>query len=157
MDIQVSSNLERLLFELFDRDGSAIAELMGEFRAEGRVDVGATRLATLSETFSGARFDDEQTRAVISLVHERTGVLLDPHSAIGVGAALAVRHDRDVPMIALATAHPAKFPDAVEAATGIRPALPARLADLLERPERFVTLPADLGVLQAHVASATSQ
>jgi threonine synthase len=154
MDIQVSSNLERLLFELFDRDGDTIASLMTEFRAEGRVDVGETRLATVSETFSGARFDDDQTREVIAQVHARTGMLIDPHSAIGVGAAIAARRDPSIPVVALATADPAKFPDAVEAATGIRPPLPERLADLLDRPERCTTLPCDLAVVEAHIQGA---
>ena len=82
-------------------------------------------------------------------------MVLDPHTAVGVAAARQVRQDRDVPMICLATAHPAKFPDAVEAAIGIRPELPAHLADLFDRPERFDTLPADLATLQAHVRTVT--
>jgi threonine synthase len=151
MDIQVSSNLERLLFELYDRDGAAVAELMAAFRAEGRADVGATRAEAVSETFDGARLDDDETKAVIREVHDRTGVLVDPHTAIGIGAALRTRRDPAVPIVALATAHPAKFPDAVEQATGLRPPLPGRLADLLERPERCATLPNDLRVVEEHV------
>jgi threonine synthase len=151
MDIQVSSNLERLLFELHDRDGEAVAELMDVFRNDGRAEVDPTRLATLTETIAGARLDDEQTMDVIADVLERTGRLIDPHTAVGVGAARAVRRDPSVPMICVATAHPAKFPDAVEAATGRRPELPPRLADLLERPERCTTLPNELGAVEAHI------
>ncbi len=151
MDIQVSSNLERLLFELYDRDGAAVVELMTTFRAEGRADVGATRAEAVSETFDGARFDDDETRAVIRDVHDRTGILIDPHTAIGVGAALRTRRDPAIPIVALATAHPAKFPDAVEEATGVRPPLPDRLADLLGRPERYASLPNDLGAVEEHI------
>jgi threonine synthase len=156
MDIQVSSNLERLLFELYDRDGAAVAELMDVFRTDRRAEVDRSRLATLSETVAGARLDDEQTKAVIADVLERTGRLIDPHTAVGVGAARAVRRDPSVPMICVATAHPAKFPDAVEAATGRRPELPPRLADLLERPERFTTLPDDLATVEAHIRELVS-
>jgi threonine synthase len=151
MDIQVSSNVERLLFELYDRNASLLADRMAELRAEGTVQTGDTRLATVTEVFDGASFDDDATRAEIRRTYEATGVILDPHSAVGVAAARAARRDPDVPMVCLATAHPAKFPDAVEAAIGIRPELPAHLADLLDRPERFDALPADLAALQDHV------
>jgi len=151
MDIQVSSNLERLLFELYGRDGVALAELMDEFRAERTVSLGTERLAQVAEVFSGARFDDEQTRAVIASEYEHDDVLIDPHTAVGIGAARACRRDPAVPMVALATAHPAKFPDAVEQATGIRPELPDRLADLLARPEKYETLPNDFDTLRDHL------
>ncbi len=144
MDIQVSSNLERLLFELYGRDGSAIAELMARFRAEGTVTVEAGRLDLLAEHWSAGRVDDEVTRATIAAHHERTGVLLDPHTAVGLAAAIEARADRDVPMVVLSTAHPAKFPDAVEAATGVRPPLPDHLADLFDRPERYEVVANDL-------------
>jgi threonine synthase len=153
MDIQVSSNLERLLFELYGRDGRAVAELMAEFRAAGAVDVGADRLAQVVEVFDGARLDDDETRAVIEAVYERDDVLIDPHTAVGLGAARAQRRDATTPMVALATAHPAKFPDAVEQATGVRPELPPPLDDLLERPERYETLPNDLGAVRDHLLS----
>jgi threonine synthase len=145
MDIQVSSNHERLLFELLGRNGARTAEVLGRFRGLGAVEV------PRDPRFDAASVSDQETLGVIREVHEATGVLLDPHSAVGVGAARAVRRDPAVPMVCLATAHPAKFPDAVEQATGIRPALPERLADLLDREERFDVLPADLAVLQAHI------
>jgi threonine synthase len=151
MDIQVSSNAERLLFELYDRNALVLAERMAEFRAEGRVETGDTRLAAVTEVFDGASFDDDATRAEIRRTYEATGVVLDPHSAVGVAAARAGRRDPDVPMICLATAHPAKFPDAVEQAIGLRPELPAHLADLFDRTEACETQPADLAALQARI------
>jgi threonine synthase len=151
MDIQISSNFERLLFELEGPDGDTVAELMAEFRATGRFALDPRHLALLHEHWSGARIDDEATKAIIRDLYERTGELVDPHTAVGLGAAAACRRDPAVPMIALATAHPAKFPDAVEAATGVRPDLPPRLADLFERPERVVALPNDVDAIRAHI------
>jgi threonine synthase len=150
MDIQVSSNHERLLFELLGRDAARTAELLQRFRGLGAVEV------PRDPRFDAARLDDGETLAVIRDLYERTGVLVDPHTAVGIGAARAVRRDPDVPMVCLATAHPAKFPDAVERATGVRPALPDRLADLFDRPERYDVLPADLAQVQAHVAAAVA-
>jgi len=155
MDIQVSSNAERLLFELYERNALLLADRMAEFRDEGRVETGDTRLASVTEVFDGASFDDDQTRAEIRRTYEATGQILDPHTAVGVAAARAARRDPDVPLICLATAHPAKFPDAVEAAIGIRPDLPPHLADLFDREESYDTLPADLAVLQQHVKACT--
>jgi len=154
MDIGVSSNFERLLFEMMGRDGSAVSEVMLRFRADGRFDVDADLMGLLSEHWSGARIDDEATTAVIRELYETSGVLVDPHTAVGLGAAAACRRDPAVPMVVLATAHPAKFPDAVEAATGVRPALPPRLADLFERPERFDVVPNDYDVVRAAVDAA---
>jgi threonine synthase len=151
MDIQISSNFERLLFELYGRDGAAVVDAMARFRTEGRFTVDADRLGLLREQWAGARVDDEGTKAIIAETYERTGVVVDPHTAVGLGAAAATRRDPSVPMISLATAHPAKFPDAVEAAIGVRPALPARLADLFERPERYVTVANDLDAVRAHI------
>ncbi len=151
MDIQISSNFERLLFELYGGDGDRVVEAMARFRAEGRFVLDADLLATLHEQWSGACLDDEETVAVIAEVRRRTGLLIDPHTAVGLGAAARCRRDPAVPMVSLATAHPAKFPDAVERATGIRPALPERLADLFERPERYETLPGDYATVRAHI------
>lgn len=156
MDIQVSSNVERLLFELYGRDGVAVAEAMATFAETGHVDVGADRLATVSETFDAASFDDDATRAEIRRTYESTGVLCDPHTAVGLAAARAKRRDPRVPMITLATADPAKFPDAVEAATGVRPGLPGFLSDLFERDEHFEVLPNDLEAIRGHILSAVS-
>lgn len=147
MDIQVSSNVERYLWELYGRNGSVVAEAMATFRAEGRLDIGEARHQRLRGTFSGVRVDDEATLAEIRRVYEADGVLVDPHTAVGIAAARAVPSDPDVPRIVLATAHPAKFPDAVEAATGVRPLLPDHLADLLDRDERVVPMANDPAVL----------
>ena len=149
MDIQVSSNLERLLFELYGRDGTAIAELMTRFRAEGTVTLEEGRLDLLSEHWAGVRVDDDATAATIRDEYERTGMLLDPHTAVGLAAAREARADHSIPMVVLATAHPAKFPDAVEAATGVRPPLPDRLADLFERPERYDVVGRDYAVVKS--------
>jgi threonine synthase len=148
MDIQVSSNHERLLFDLLGRDGARTAELLDRFRTLGAAEI------PRDPRFDAASIDDAQTTQIIREVHERTGMLIDPHTAVGVGAARAVRRHTDVPMVCLATAHPAKFPDAVEAATGVRPPLPERLADLLDRQERFDVLPVELAAVQAHVERA---
>lgn len=153
MDIQVSSNFERLLFELYGRAGYRVAADMAEFRATGSLAVSEADRELLNGRWSGVRLDDDQTKLVMKEMYEERGLLLDPHTAVGVGAARAARRDPTVPMVCLATAHPAKFPDAVEAATGVRPGLPAALADLLERPERFETLPNDLGTVRAFIDS----
>ena len=143
MDIQVSSNLERLLFEIHGRDGAAIAEMMARFRSEGTVSVDAGRLDLLAEYWSAGRVDDARTSATIANLYAERGVLLDPHTAVGLAAALDARADRSVPMVVLGTAHPAKFPAAVEAASGVHPALPERLSDLFDRPEQYMTVADD--------------
>lgn len=153
MDIQVSSNLERLLFEIHGRDGLAIAELMARFRSEGTVSVEAGRLELLADHWSAGRVDDTRTAATISRLHEEQGVLIDPHTAVGLAAALEVRADHSVPMVVLGTAHPAKFPAAVEQASGVHPALPSRLADLFERPERFTTVANDYNSVRSLIES----
>ncbi|MEM7095570.1 MAG: threonine synthase [Actinomycetota bacterium] len=152
MDIQISSNLERLLFETHGRDGQRIAEMMAEFRDTGSVSLDDAHHASLGELWSGERVDDEGLGGVletIAEVHDTSGMLLDPHTAVGLAAAR--RHPGETPMVTLATAHPAKFPDAVEQATGVRPELPERLGDLFARDEHFEVLPNDLAVVQDHV------
>ena len=151
MDIQVSSNFERLLFELYGRDGARVAETLTKFRETGRFDVSDDVLAAATRSFDGARFDDDQTRELIGEVHAATGMLLDPHTAVGLAAARAQRRDADIPMIVLATAHPAKFPDAVEAAANVHPALPPHLANLMKRDERINVLADDLDALKAFI------
>ncbi len=152
MDIQVSSNFERLLFEIYNRDGAAVSRTMTRFRDEGMFEVAFGLWRRALDVFDAERFDDDQTKAVIRTVFEETGELLDPHSAIGVAAARSRGAGRTVPIVALATAHPAKFPDAVEAATGVRPPLPARLAGLFERPERYHVLPVALSAVEDHIS-----
>ena len=147
MDIQVSSNFERLLFELYDREGPAVQRLMEELSAKGGFSLAQGALERLRLEFSSARFGEDEVAALISRIHAETGQILCPHSAIGAGAGLA----RKGPTVALATAHAAKFPDAVEAACGVRPGLPPRMADLYERPERITVLPNDLAALQSFI------
>jgi threonine synthase len=156
MDIQISSNFERLLFDLYDRDAKAVGGAMAEFRKTGRLAPGNARWKKALKLFDGARADDDATLAEIARVYRETGELVDPHTAVGIAAArakieLGALPDADMPVVALATAHPAKFPDAVERATGIRPALPAHLADLYEREERFSVLPNELGQVRDYV------
>ncbi|GAN76580.1 threonine synthase [Acidisphaera rubrifaciens] len=150
MDIQVSSNFERLLFELLDRDAAATAGLMRAFRATGRMPVPDAAWRRATARFMGFRLDDAGTTAAMAAAWRESGYLADPHTAVGLAA--AARHARPgVPVIVAGTAHPAKFPDAVEAATGIRPALPAALADLFEREEHYIRLPAELAPLQSEL------
>jgi len=152
MDIQVSSNFERLLFELTDRDARATAAAMARFRAEGRMPVPDAAWRRATALFRAAAVDDEATLAEIARLDAASGYLADPHTAIGVAAARAhMPPDADIPVVVAATAHPAKFPDAVERATGRRPALPARLADLESRPERCTDLPNDLAAVEEFV------
>jgi threonine synthase len=151
MDIQVSSNFERILHELKDRDGAALATAMGAFRKTGTLPAAEPEWRRAQALFTGHRVDDEATKATIARIWARTGELLDPHSAVAVAAAQAKAASPDVPMVALACAHPAKFPDAVEAATGFRPPLPEHLADLYERSERVAVLPNDLRAVQRYV------
>ena len=151
MDIQVSSNFERLLFELLGRDAQATAETMRRFRAEGRMPVPDEAWRNACQIFRGFALDDDGTLAEITRLHGQ-GYLADPHTAIGVAAAMAVPPtDPAIPVIVAATAHPAKFPDAVRQATGIEAPLPPRLADLYERPERYTRLPGDLAQVEAFV------
>ena len=157
MDIQVSSNFERLLFDLHDRDGAGLGERMAKFRREGTLAVDPARWQAARALFDGYRLDDEETRATIRDTYQRTGELLDPHSAIGVAAGRAQRRNPASPLIALATAHPAKFPAAVEAATGVHPALPERLADLFQREERYSVLPNDVAAVKDFVRAAARQ
>jgi len=151
MDIQVSSNFERLLFELCDRDGARVTELLQAFRADGEFDLATEQQEQLARHWEGACIDDEQTRAVISQTYHETGVIIDPHTAVGLGAAAARRGSDRTPMVCLATAQPAKFPDAVEEAIGVRPPLPDRLSDLFDREEHCVSLDNDLQAIERHI------
>jgi threonine synthase len=151
MDIQVSSNFERLLFDACDREGAAVTSTMSEFRESGRLTIPQGGMDAIKSLFDGHRLDDEQTLAAIKGEYAANGELLDPHGVIGVAAARVKADDPAIPMVSLATAHPAKFPDAVERATGIRPQLPPRLADLFEREESYDILPNDLNSVMAHI------
>jgi len=146
MDIQVSSNFERVLFDAYGRDGTTVAEQMADL-AKGGFSISQGAIDYLREHFASGRASEEETMATIRETFETTGEVLCPHSAVGVK--VASEHLGTTPMITLATAHPAKFPDAVKAACGQDAPLPPRMADLFERPERMEHVPNDLGALEA--------
>ena len=152
MDISISSNFERLLFDLYDGDAAQINQMMTDF-AQGDICLSDTALSRAQKLFTSARVSDEETCDEIRMMWERTGQLLDPHTAIGTRAARLCTREGEGPMVTLATAHPAKFPAAVaRAETGQEPVLPGHLADLFEREERFDTLDNDLATVQAYMA-----
>jgi len=151
MDIMVSSNFERLLFDVYGRDGAEIADLMARFKKES-VQLDPARWEKVRTLFDSHAIDDATTCDVIRDVHAETGYLLDPHTAIGVKAARECWRDKSVPMITLATAHPVKFPEPVVKAGLESPQLPAHMADLFERDERFEVLANDLSVVQQYIA-----
>lgn len=150
MDIQVSSNFERLLFDLYGRDGRATATAMSDFRETGALSVGPNRIEAAREGFAAARFDDAETLAGVKRWRQASGYLMDPHTAVGMLAAEA-KPEPGAAMVVAATAHPAKFSDAIQTATGAAPDMPPRLAAVFEKEERYVTLPNDLATVQAHV------
>lgn len=151
MDIQVSSNFERLIFELYDNDGAAVARLMQEQKETGTFRLSQGAWHRLREGWASGRSDRAETLSMIQAVAKDGGTVLDPHTAIGVVAARKADLDPAVPMIVLGTAHAAKFPDAVEEACGQRPDLPPHIAGLYEKPERMTVLPNDLAVLEDHI------
>lgn len=153
MDIQVSSNFERLVFELAGREGAAVKAMMDDLATSGLFSLSQGHLAQLREDFDSARIDREQTKATIAKVLSDTGMVIDPHSAVAVGAAM--NWNVDGPVVSLACAHPAKFPDAVKAATGQIAELPPHMADLYERDERVTVLPNDLTAIEDHIRRET--
>jgi threonine synthase len=155
MDIQVSSNFERLLFEAYGRDAKAVRALMASLAQSQRFTLAAGALAVIRASFTAARADEQEVAAAIRTVRRETGALIDPHTAVGVAVAEKENRDPAVPMVVLATAHAAKFPDVVEAACRVRPPLPEWLADLNDRPERLVTLPVDQTAVEHHIRSSS--
>ena len=150
MDIQVSSNFERLLFDLGGRDGAALATQMAEFERSGAMRLTNAQHADAAPLFTAVRIDAEGMAQAMRWASEGAGEIIDPHSAIGLAAAMKV--EVDVPVVTLATAHPAKFRDAVERATGHRPRLPGRVGDLFNRSERYDTLPATFDAVSGYIA-----
>lgn len=148
MDIQVSSNFERALFDMYGRDGNAVAQLMEELKS-GSFHISQGPLEQLRETFSSGRASEEACADTIKEMQETTGEVLCPHTAVAVK--VAKEHLGKVPMITLSTAHPAKFPDAVEKACGIHPELPPHMADMASKPERVTRVPNDLEALKTLV------
>jgi threonine synthase len=155
MDIQVASNFERLLFEVYGRDDSAVRGLMASLAQSRRFVLSEPALSGIRAVFSAGRADEGETAATIRTMLRETGHFIDPHTAVGIAVAEKENRDQSVPMVVLGTAHAAKFPDAVEAACGVRPPLPEWLADLDRRPERVTTLPADQMAVERHILSVS--
>lgn len=153
MDIQVSSNFERLLFDVGGRDGTALSEQMRGFEGTRAMQLTNAQREGAAALFTSTRADAADMAQAIRWAWEGCSELIDPHTAIGLHAARASDFGPSVPVVTLATAHPAKFPDAVERATGQRPHLPARVGDLFEREERYTELPGDYAAIAEHVAA----
>ncbi|EEX08152.1 threonine synthase [Ruegeria lacuscaerulensis ITI-1157] len=149
MDIQVSSNFERALYYAYGEDGRAVAQLMDELK-QGGFHVSQGAMEVLRENFDSGRVSEEETLATIKSTLEHSAELVCPHTAVGIKVAEDTRA-ADVPMVTLATAHPAKFPAAVEQASGVHPPLPSRMSDLYERPERVTRIANDLGAIEDHI------
>ena len=154
MDIQVSSNFERLLFDAYRRDSVAVRTLMGSLAQSQRFEIAAFALSEIRVHFSADRASEEETAATIRTVRKETGYLADPHTAVALAVAEKENRDPAVPMVVLSTAHPAKFPDSVEAACGVRPELPDWLAHL-SGPERITVLPADQSAIERFIVAAS--
>jgi threonine synthase len=155
MDIQVSSNFERLLFETCGRDADQVAALMGSLAQSRRFTVPAPALKAMRALFTADRASEQESAATMRAWMREAGYCADPHTAVGLAVAEKETRDPSVPMVVLSTAHPAKFPDAVKAACGITPALPDWLADLPKRAERVSVLPADQAAVEKFVLSAS--
>jgi len=151
MDIQVASNFERALFEASGRDGSRITEAMRGFAKSGKLDIRPDALAALRKRYAAGRADDNETLATMRSVHAESGILIDPHTAVAVAVARKVAKNAIGPVVILATAHPAKFPEAVMRATGRTPPLPPQLTGLLEREEQYDIVPNDLRALKTYI------
>jgi threonine synthase len=149
MDIQISSNFERLLFDLHGRDGKLMSEMMTRFRETKKLTLSSDAFAKLKSEFAACKVDDEQTKKTIAACYAATGELLDPHTAVGLEAGMRARSNLTSPLVVLATAHPAKFPDAVKAASNVHPELPAHLSDLFEREERFEVINNDAAAFKS--------
>jgi len=152
MDIQVSSNFERLLFEALGRDGAQVTGLMTDLARNGRFSIPQPALAAIRTDFAAGRADEDATRAAIHSTYETTGFLADPHTAVALAVAQQYRDDGR-PMIALATAHPAKFGAAVKAAVGFEPPLPPQLAAVATKTERVVTVDNDAAAVEAFITA----
>jgi threonine synthase len=155
MDIQVSSNFERLLFDAYGQDAAAVRALMGSLTQSGRFSIADNALGEIRARFAAERADEDETAATIRAVHRGTGLLIDPHTAVALAVAQKEPRDPAVPMVVLSTAHAAKFPAAVEAASGVRPTLPEWLGDLGTRSERVTVLPADQGSVEIFINAAS--
>jgi threonine synthase len=157
MDIQVSSNFERLLFEANGRDAAALAAQMDGFASSKTLPLESAQREAIAAMFSAERATPEETLAAMRWAHESCGEVIDPHTAVGLHAARALAADPEVPVVTLATAHPAKFPDAVKQAIGIEAALPARVGDLFALEERFEALPAEYDAVRDYISAKATR
>lgn len=157
MDIQISSNFERFLFDVLGRKPEEVCAKMDAFRQGGSFSLDAAQMKKAREHFAAFSCSDEQTLTIMKQVYQETGYVVDPHTAVGVMAGWAEDRKPDMPLVVLACAHAAKFPDAVEKAIGIRPALPSHLSDLYDRKEYYVTMPNELGKLQEYIKEKVAQ
>jgi threonine synthase len=155
MDIQVSSNFERLLFDAYGRDPAKVRGLMGSLAQSRQFTIAADALTDIRSRFTAQRADEDETAATIRSVQREAGYLTDPHTAVALAVAEKETRDRSVPMVVLSTAHPAKFPDAVMAASGTTPNLPDWLGDLMTRRERIATLPNDQSAVENFINAAS--
>jgi len=155
MDIQVSSNFERLLFDAYGRDAQAVRALMASLAQHRRFALSASAIKELRSLFTADRADEQESAAEIRAWVREADYCVDPHTAVALAVAEKEKRDPSVPMVVLSTAHPAKFPDAVKAACGVTPALPDTLADLGRRNERIVVLPADQTAVERYVTSVS--
>jgi len=155
MDIQVSSNFERLLFDAYGRDAQAVRALMASLAQHRRFVLSASAIKELRSLFTTDRADEQESAAEIRAWVREADYCVDPHTAVALAVAEKEKRDPSVPMVVLSTAHPAKFPDAVKAACGVTPALPDTLADLGRRNERIVVLPADQTAVERYVTSVS--
>ena len=151
MDIQVSSNFERLLFDATGRDAGALRQMMAGLKQAGAFTLPDDALEHIRELFDAERVDESETEATIEKLYQDTGIVIDPHTAVGVAAAARNRLDPSLPWITLATAHPAKFPESVERALGFEPQMPDRLAALADAEEKFDVLANDMPTIQSRI------
>lgn len=153
MDIQISSNFERLLFDVYAQDGTKIRDKMAAFKKDASLRLSLPAHRTLQQDFAAASITDTKTLATIADCYASTGITLDPHTAVGVAAAQSLRHKSDATIVTLATAHPAKFPEAVMQATGVHPPLPAHLSDLFSRKERKSRIENSADAVKSYIAA----
>ncbi|MBT95128.1 MAG: threonine synthase [Acidimicrobiaceae bacterium] len=151
MDIQISSNFERLLFEVYGRNGSLVEKAFRELRTDLSLSVGEENLLEIQGKWLSRKVNDQETLETISKIADEFDYLIDPHTAVGLKTAESYMSELDAPIISLATAHPSKFPNAVEHASGITPSLPQQLSDLFEREESYEILPNDEQVVKAYI------
>ncbi|MBB6123299.1 threonine synthase [Sphingobium subterraneum] len=157
MDIQVSSNFERLLFDVGGRDGLALAAQMKGFEADRAMRLTNAQQQGAAQMLSSVRIDANAMNLAMRWAHDGAGQVIDPHTAVGLAAALETQVDKDVPIVTLATAHAAKFRDAVERAIGVRPAMPTRIGSLFDREEACAHLPASFDAITAYVAERSTE